>query len=914
MDYTQVRAELGTARPKTGCLTIGLILAVLLFSARFFASLIIDYQWWNEMNQLGTWIDTWVYTYGPTIAAALLAFLILWVAHRRAMTHNGARPRQFPVYSRISTIVIFVLSLLIALSSMDSWTVVRYIGGRTLNPSTPQWQDPAFNQPLSFYLFNLPFYSEVLSLALVVFAAATLLYWLTARFWEIRGTIADWSRIQEINITHFNWMEALEFRFVRIFGAVFLVELAIRFYLGRYAMLLGEHGFMVGLDYVDQYVGLPLQWMMIAASLLAAAAIALKRPKIALALFFAPLLIRAVLPAAVNAAYVRPNEISLEKPFIDRHIQATRAAYGIDHRTTEVQVQAKPDAPIDVTKNQSQLDNVRLWDWKAFRETVSQIQPLRPYVYTDVDVDRYMINGQLRQVLLSPRELDLNSLGEARSRWINPHFIYTHGYGIVMAESNKITASGLPVLFVKDAPPEITVPDLKLTRPEIYFGAQTEDPVFVRTAQAEFNYPAGEHNVQTRYDGHGGFPISSLGLRTAAAVSRGDWNILLTGYLTPESRMMIHRKIVDRLETLAGFLLWDSDPYMVVDKAGRLVWIVDGYMTSDAHPYSRTLQFPGAPPLNYIRNSIKATVDAYDGTVHMYVFDEEDPLISAYRNLFPKLFLPSSAMPADLRAHVRYPEMIFHAQAEIYRTFHMRDPETFYNKSDAWDLAKYTSGQATAPEPVSPNYVIATVPGQEKPEFLLMIPFTPRNRDNLIGLMMARCDGEHLGEKVVILLSKQEIILGPMQVEARINQDQNISKDLTLWNQQGSQVLRGQMLVLPVKDTFLYVEPIYLQASQAKMPQLKKVALAIGNTLIYTDTYQQALAQLGGLSEASQAGNTAPGSALPAPPGASPAPPGQDARLTQVRQHFERYRDLTTQGKWADAGRELEAIQALLNR
>jgi uncharacterized protein len=343
---------------------------------------------------------------------------------------------------------------------------------------------------------------------------------------------------------------------------------------------------------------------------------------------------------------------------------------------------------------------------------------------------------------------------------------------------------------------------------------------------------------------------------------------------------------------------------------------VDGYMTSDAHPYSQTISNDNLGTFNYIRNSVKATVDAYDGTVKLYVFDEQDPLLAAYRRLFPQLFTPASEMPADLRRHARYPEMIFQAEAEVYRMYHMRDPETFYNKSDAWDIAKYTSGQNSEAVPLAPTYVIATLPGETQPEFLLMIPFTPRNRPNLTGLMMARCDGPHLGEKVILLLSKQETILGPMLVEARINQDQNISKDLTLWNQQGSHVLRGQMLVLPIENTFLYVEPIYIQGqtSEASMPQLKKIALAMGNTLVYTDTWQQALDQL-----AASMGTAAPQEqAISSGPATAATPrqqvPQNDPRVGEIRQHFQRYRDLTAQGKWAEAGKELEAIQAILGR
>jgi uncharacterized membrane protein (UPF0182 family) len=912
LEYNFPRAEIeGSQKRAGGCLLLAIVVVFALFGARFFSSLVIEYQWWKELGQLETWLNTWLYGYVPIIAATIIAFVVLWVSHARAIKHSGAALRQFRLYSRISTLAILGISIVIALATIDSWTIARYFGGRMLARNPNEWHDPVFHQPLAFYLFDLPFYSDLLSVVLVVVAVAAILYWVAARLWEMRTTFKNWDRVQEIRMVEFDLRRALESRFVRLLAAVFLVELAIRFYLGRYTMLLNDHGFMTGIDYINENIGLPLQWLLIAAALLAAAAVIVKRGVIAAALIAGALVLRAIVPGIVATAYVRPNEISLEKPYIDRHIQATRSAFGIDSRTDEIQVEAKPEAVIDVNANRALLDNVRLWDWRAFRETVSQIQPLRPYIYSDVDVERYTIGGNLRQVLLAPRELDLNGLGDARTRWINPHFIYTHGYGIVMAESNQITANGLPVLFVKDAPPTISVPDLKLTRPEIYYGEITHEPVFVRTAQPEFNFPAGEHNEQTRYDGTGGFPISSLALRTAAAIEHGDWNILLTSYLTPESRMMIHRRITERLSTLAGFILWDSDPYLVVDAKGRLVWIVDGYMTSDAHPYSRLIDFEGQPSFNYIRNSVKATIDAYDGTVKLYLFDETDPLISAYRNLFPDLFIPASSMPADLKAHVRYPEIIFRAQAEIYRTFHMRDPETFYNKSDAWDVAKFTSSPGGNPEPVQPTYAVAEIPGQQKPEFLLMIPFTPRNRDNLIGLMMARCDGEHLGEKVVLLLSKQEIILGPMQVDARINQDQNISKDLTLWNQQGSQVLRGQMLVLPVQGTFLYVEPIYLQASQAKMPQLKKVALAMGNTLIYADTYQEALAQLSG--GAKQPETVAEPTAISSiQPGASPTAP--DSRIDQIRQHLQRYRDLTAQGKWSEAGRELEAIQAIVAR
>jgi len=513
-------------------------------------------------------------------------------------------------------------------------------------------------------------------------------------------------------------------------------------------------------------------------------------------------------------------------------------------------------------------------------------------------------------VLLSPRELDIRQLPGGSASWINSDFEYTHGYGLVLSEVSKMTPDGLPVLAIKDAPPVIETPSIKLTRPEIYYGEVTHDPVFVHTTQQEFDYPSGEDNVRSTYEGMGGFPVSNFFMRLAAAVYEGEPNIILTSYLTGNSRMMIRRRVRDRLQTLAGFLQWDSDPYMVITDSGRLVWMVDGYTTSNAHPYSRALDLGDMGTINYIRNAVKATIDAYDGETHLYVFAPDDPIINAYQKLFPDLFEPESKMPADLRRHARYPEMLFRIQSEIYLTYHMLDPQSFYNKEDVWDIALHAGGQENGSTPVNPAYVMATLPGETQPEFLLMIPFTPHNKNNLIGLMAARCDGDHLGQVEVLLLSKQKLIPGPMNVSATINQDQNISKDLTLWNQQGSHVIRGQILVLPIGNNFLYVQPVYIQATEGSMPQLKKVVLEVGNRLIYTDTYDEALAQLssGAQQLVQQAVAAAPGALGSS--GVAAASPSMDAKLARIRDHLRRYRELAGQGKWADAGKELEAIEA----
>ena len=889
---------------------------LLIFFGRSICGIVIDYFWWRELGQVPTWILMSVYRYLPGIAGWLIAFGVLWISHARGVRHAGERLRDHRLYAWVTTAAALFLALIIGLAAVDGWTVARYFGGHGMPPvasQTAEWRDPVFHQALGFYFFDLPLYSMLINFVAAIALGGALAYYLAARGWQIRLHFPGFGTQSQIDLSELRSLGRLETGLLNALLTLFLLMLAVDFWLGRYDLLLSDHGqLLVGIDYIQQNFGLPLQAAKAGAAVLAALLVLAGRRRLAMWCALV-LVVDWVLPPIVSALYVKPNELTLERPFIERHLEATRAAFGLDRHSREVEFNVKVDGTIDFVRNRPLLENVRLWDWRAFHDTLSQTQPLRPYSYEDTDVDRYQMNGQLRQVLLAPRELDLNQLGDARNLWMNRALIFTHGYGLALAEANRITTEGLPVLLIKDAPIQVLTPSLKVTRPQIYFGETSHEPVFVRTQQPEFDYPSGSSEVTIHYDGIGGFPMSAPGIRPIAAIAEGDWNIVLNNRLTSDSRMMIRRKIPDRLHELAEFVTWDSDPYMVITEAGRLMWIVDGYLTSDAHPYSRDIAFDNGLRFNYLRNSVKATVDAYDGDVHLYVFDPEDPLINAYQRLFPELFLPASAMPADLRAHARSPEMLFRTQAEMYRTYHMKDPESYYNRADLWDLATYTTGQNNQPEPVPPTYMIATLPGENTPEFLLMVPYTPRNKTNLIGMMVARCDGPHLGELVYLDLPKQEIVPGPIQVEARINQDQTISKDLTLWNQQGSQVLRSQILALPIDQTILYVAPIYIQASQARMPQLKKVALVVGNHLVYTDTYEEALAQL----EAELKGEAPPAKvAVQTSSTASPAvqQPSGDPRVDQIREHLKRYQDLAAQGKWADAGRELEAIEGIVKR
>ena len=896
------------ARRRLGLIALIVGAFLLLAGTGWASSLLIEYSWWKEMGQVNTWLDLYAWSTLPVTVATLVAWLVLMIAHARAVHFAGGRASDYPIYSRVAGVVLLGVSAIVASANLDSGTILRFAGSRAVDDAH-LYHDPIFGKSAAFYLFDLPFWADLRGYVFAIVILAILIYLLVARGWQLRFTLPDLGHGQ-VDLSFLKLEGGLASKFLRGATAFSLLAIACRYYLDRFAMAWNQHRFLTGIDYTDDHFVLPLNWLVIIALIVGAALIAAKRWISAAAVVGVSIGLLWIVPPIAGSLYVKPNEISLERPYIEAHIEATRAAYGLSSQIREVEMHTNPNAAIDTSKNKALLDNVRLWDWRPFHDTVTQMQSLRPYyAFHDTDVDRYAIDGQPREVLLSPRELDITQLPGSQSSWINPHFIYTHGYGLVVAEVAKITPEGQPVYLIKDMPAELRTSSLKLTRPELYYGELQQEPVFVDTAQQEFNYPQGSDNAFSHYQGKGGFPISSLFMRAAAALHYGDSNIVLTGYLTENSRMMIHRRVRERLEALAPYLTWDKDPYLVITPEGREVWMVDGYTTSDAYPFSR--EIPAYEGINYIRNAVKATIDAYDGETHLYVFSPSDPVIGAYRALFPALFEDAAKMPAALRAHARYPEELFQVQADIYRVYHMRNPQAFYNNEDIWELAKYSSGQNAQPQPVTPAYVYATLPGERDPEFLLMTTFTPATKENLIGVMLARCDGDKLGEIVVMQLSKQELILGPMQVNARINQDQNISKDLTLWNQQGSQVLQGQTLVLPIGDTFLYISPIYLQATQARMPQLKKVVLAMGNHLIYADSYEQGLAEINGVSGAApavQAQAVVEAGAQAVAPAIAAVKAG-DPKLEVIRQHMQRYRELAGQGKLADAGRELDAIQ-----
>jgi uncharacterized membrane protein (UPF0182 family) len=613
-----------------------------------------------------------------------------------------------------------------------------------------------------------------------------------------------------------------------------------------------------------------------------------------------------------------------EKPYIVYNTDLTRQAYGLN-RVSQREFPAETTVEAaDPLNNQATLQNIRLWDWHALQDTLRQIQEIRTYYdFPDIDIDRYEIDGTTREVMLATRELSVDKLPESSRNWINEKLIYTHGYGITMNPVNGFTPEGLPTLILSNMPVQSTVRSLTVTRPEIYFGEMTNTNVYVKTQQKEFNYPQGQTNNLTSYEGNGGILLGGFLRRMIVALDQNDLAKLpFSDDVNKNSRLLMRRNIRDRVSALAPFLTYDPDAYIVLGEDGRLSWIMDAFTISDSYPYSTHYPLDNNS-INYMRNSVKVVIDAYDGTTTFYVFDTDDPIIAAYRRIFPTLFKDASTMPAGLRKHVRYPEMLLKLQAEVYGLYHMTDPEAFYNREDLWTVATEVGlgegGQQTT-QAMQPNFVLMKLPGETGEEFVEILPFTPSNRNNLIGWIAGRSDGGQYGTSVVYNFPKTKLVDGPLQIEARIDQNAQLSGQLTLWNQQGSHVRRGALLVIPIGRALLYAEPIYLQAERSPMPELRLVVLALQDRLAYGPTFESALASLFGGAVSSLTAPSTSAAAVPAEPArgatASTALPVADlnALIAEAAKDLADYQRLTAEGKLGEAGQKLEELKRVLDK
>jgi uncharacterized membrane protein (UPF0182 family) len=619
-------------------------------------------------------------------------------------------------------------------------------------------------------------------------------------------------------------------------------------------------------------------------------------------------------PALVQRLRVAPNALVAESPYIGHHIRLTRQAFALD-RIEERDFPARESLEAsDLARNATTLRNVRLWDHGPLLATFAQLQEIRTYYrFVDVDNDRYAIGDDYRQVMLSARELSYQNLPrdpqgrDADRQWINEHLQYTHGYGVVMGPVNRITPEGLPELFIRDIPPVSDVP-LRITRPEIYYGEVANDYVFVGTRSREIDYPSGDENVYTTYQGRGGIPVGSFGRRLLFAIRFGSYRILLSDEITRESRAMYYRQIGERVRRIAPFLQFDADPYLVIRADGTLAWLLDAYTVTRRFPYAE--RAPGFG--NYVRNSVKAVVDAYHGTVTFYLADEQDPLVRAFGRAFPGLLRPLGQMPADLRAHVRYPAGLFAVQARMYATYHMQDPRVFYNKEDLWSIPRRQ--EAGREREIEPYYTIMRLPGEQREEFVLLNLFTPLRRDNMIAWLGARSDGEQYGRLTAFLFPKQRLVYGPRQIAARIDQDPVISQQLALWNQRGSTVIRGSLLAIPVEESLLYVEPMYLAAEKGSIPELKRVFVAYANQIAMEETLEASLQAIFGRRPTTSAATRTPDG--PAPPAA--AADGVAALVGRAWEAWTLSQESLRRGDWSaygDAQRRLEeALRGLRER
>jgi hypothetical protein len=714
-------------------------------------------------------------------------------------------------------------------------------------------------------------------------------------------------------------------RHLSLLAAAFFLVLAFGAWLSIPGALTESSGLVHGASYADVSVRFPAAWLLAAAAL-AGSGLALAATRggtrylfIAVALYVAVSFGGEAWASAVQRFVVAPNEQTRETPYMQHNIAATRRAFGIDHVEER---ELSGDAVLtreDIAASAATLRNVRLWDHRPLLDTFGQLQEIRPYYdFASVDNDRYMIDGEHRQVMLSAREL--NSQALPNRTWINERLTFTHGYGITLGPVNQVTQEGLPVLFVRDLPPVSTV-DLSITQPAIYYGELSNDWVLVRTAAREFHYPRGEDNVTTTYDGRGGVPIGSWLNRLVFAARFGSQQILFSSDITAESRILFHRRIAERVTTIAPFLSYDEDPYLVI-AGGRLVWLQDAYTWSTEYPYST----PASSGINYVRNAVKITVDAYDGTTTFYLADDIDPIVRTYQRMFPALFRPLSEMPAAVRAHVRYPEQLFAVQTAMYSTFHMTNPSVYYNKEDQWEVPN-VDGPDGQPEAMEPYYTIMTLPGGRDPEFIQMLPMTPRRKDNLSAWMAARSDGEHYGRLLVFRFPKQKVVFGPRQVIARINQDQVIAPQVTLWNQQGSQVIQGTLLVIPIKEALLYIRPLYLRGAGGRIPELKRVIVAYQNTIVMETTLEAALDRLfgSGTTRGMRLQTDVPGPGQPevaateaakptAAPPAPSAPPELESLAAEARAHYERAIAAQREGNWAAYGEEIKKLGDVLEK
>ena len=891
-----------------GVLVAGFIAVIVI---PWFIGFATDWLWYDEIHFASIFLASLRARVVLFVVTGLVGFAFLYGNIRWSrrgagkvpvlyMSRSGAAPLDV---SRVVPGALFaaasLVAFFIALGASAQWMTALM----ALHAVPVGEADPLFGRDVGFYLFRLPALSAGLTL-LVILTVLSLAA--TAFVYTIGGALLlapKRVRVSRPATRHLGVLVALLFV---LFGIqLWVVDSA--------ALLYSTTGPLVGASYADAHVLLGGIRLSAAAALLAAGLVVygVLREKLfrygllALAAYIAVgIVFRGLAPLAEQKFVVAPNELARERPYLQQHIAATRRAWRLDSvvaRDLEGDVQL---TMAGIRANAPTIDNVRLWERDLLKQTLGQLQEIRTYYdFASVNDDRYVIDGRYRQVHLSARELNTASL--PTRNFINDRLTFTHGMGIAMAPVNQVTSEGLPVLFIKDLPPVSTI-SIKVTRPQIYYGQLTNSYVFVGTRQKEFDYPAGDKNVYTNYTGRGGVPVGSLLRRALYAWQLGSTDIVLSSYLSGDARILYRRNISERAQAALPFLRFDTEPYLVVTDSGTLKWILDAYTASENWPYSQ----PMPDGTNYLRNSVKVVIDAYDGTVDAYLADPGDPVARIYEAIFGAIFKPLSAMPADVRAHLRYPGDLFRQQTALYATYHMIDPDAFYHREDQWQYPGVEKGTPN----VNPfmRHIILRLPGETNPEFIYMTPFTPSGKDNLAAWMAARMDGPNYGKLVAYRFPKQSLVYGPKQIANRINQETNISQQVTLWDQKGSSVIRGELLVIPIEESLIYVQPLYLRAEGGTIPELKRVVVAHENRVAMAETLEQGLAELFGAGAPARATIAAADSAGAR---ASAAGPGISTELLrQAQQHYDRAITAQRAGDWATYGREIDQLGAVLKQ
>lgn len=891
---------------KLGGVSVVILFLVVMFF-RQAIGLYVDWLWFQDVGfgQLFGTILSYKFALGA--GAGGLFALLLYVNLKIASSVSGGfrfssaeniielpSPELIdPILKRLLLPGALLVGLMAAPQGAASWEQLSLF----LNPVSFNLQDPQFGRDVSFYVFVLPWLRIVyhwaifaIGLAAVTSAVVYLVY---------RGI--------EYTARGLHLGERARSHLLILLGLFLLVK-AGGYYLDAFDLLHSPRGVSFGASYADVYGNLPalrvLMFLALIAAALCFAQIARAGYKFVFlgvgALVAVHLLGLNAYPTLLQRFRVTPNEIEAERPFIERTIKFTRLAFGLDKIETKEFPADEGLTAADLKRNESTISNIRLWDHRPLLTSYAQLQEIRPYYkFVDVDNDRYIIDGTYRQVMLSARELSHRHLQS--QNWINEHLTFTHGHGVVFGPVNQVTSSGQPEFFIKDIPPQHST-SLKITRPEIYFGELANEYVLVRTKSQELDYPAGDQNIYTTYKGTSGVAIGSFWRKLVFAAHHASMRIMLSQDLTDESRILYHQQIQERVKKIAPFITFDRDAYVVIAQGGRLFWIVDGYTNSDRFPYSEPLRRRG---INYLRNSVKAVVDAYNGTVEFYLSDASDPIIQSFAKTFPNAFKPMDSMPEDLRAHVRYPQDLFTIQAQVYATYHMQDPQVFFNKEDLLSIPRRTiEGRERDMEPY---YTIMRLPGEDKEEFILLLPFTPNKRDNMRSWLAARSDGKNYGKLTALEFPKAKLVYGPKQIDARIDQDTTISQQLTLWSQRGSQVIRGSLLAIPIEKSLLYVQPLYLAAEQGSLPELKRVVVAFGNRIAMEETLDQALQRIFGAKPTTDT----PAPAATTTAAATPVK-GDRSLARQALDSFQRSQELLKQGNWASYGDELKKVEGLL--